>query len=76
MLHSDLGDTVNCIDSTGFAEVMDVSLTMTGVDEPSSAYLKIRATGKAEIQNALAILREVGREKKLLVIEPIEAEAV
>jgi ACT domain-containing protein len=36
--HSDLGDTVNCIDSTGFVELMDVSLTMTGVDEPSSAY--------------------------------------
>ncbi|MFZ2472685.1 MAG: amino acid-binding protein [Methanothrix sp.] len=76
VLHSDLGDTVNHIDSTGFAEVMDVSLIMTGVDEPSSAYLKIRATGKAEIQKALAILREVGAEKKLLVIEPIEAEAV
>ena len=76
VLDSDLGDTINRIDSTGFAEVMDVSLTMTGVDEPSSAYLKIRATGKAEIQKALAILREVGAEKKLLVIEPIETEAI
>lgn len=76
VLDSDLGDTINRIDSTGFAEVMDLSLTMTGVDEPSSAYLKIRATGKAEIQKALSILREVGREKELLVIEPIETEAV
>jgi ACT domain-containing protein len=76
VLDSDLGDTVNRIDSTGFAEVMDLALTMPGVDAPSSAYLKIRATGKAEIQKALTILREVGKEKKLLVIEPIEAEAV
>jgi ACT domain-containing protein len=38
VMHSDLGNTVNCIDSTGFAELKDVSLTMTGVDEPSSAY--------------------------------------
>ena len=76
VLDSDLGDTVNRIDSTGFAEVMDLALTMPGVNEPSSAYLKIRATGKTEIQKALGILREVGREKKLLVIEPIEAEAV
>ncbi len=76
VLDSDLGDTVNRIDSTGFAEVMDLSLTMTGVNEPSSAYMKIRATGKAEIQKALAILREVGTEKKLLIIEPVEAEAV
>jgi ACT domain-containing protein len=75
ILNSDLGDTVNRIDSTGYAEVMDLALTMTGVDDPSSAYLKIRATGKDEIQKALSILRQVGSEKKLLVIEPIEAEA-
>jgi ACT domain-containing protein len=76
VLDSNLGDTVNRIDSTGFAEVMDLSLAMPGVNEPSSAYLKIRATGKTEIQKALTILREVGAEKKLLVIEPIEVEAV
>jgi ACT domain-containing protein len=76
VLDSDLGDTINRIDSTGFAEVMDLSLSMTGVDEPSSAFLKIQATGKAEIQKALSVLREVGSEKKLLVIEPIETEAV
>lgn len=76
VLDSDLGDTVKRIDSTGFAEVMDLALTMPGVDEPSSAFMKIRATGKAEIQKALTILREVCKEKKLLVIEPIEAEAV
>jgi ACT domain-containing protein len=75
ILNSDLGDTVNRIDSTGFAEVMDLSLTMPGIDEPSSAYLMIRATGKEEIQKALKVLRDVGAEKKLLVIEPIEAEA-
>jgi ACT domain-containing protein len=76
VLDSDLGDTINRIDSTGFAEVMDLSLTMPGVSEHSSAYLKIRATGKAEIHKALTILRNVGEEKKLLVIEPIEMEAV
>lgn len=76
ILDSDLGDTIKRIDSTGFAEVMDLSLTMPGVEEASSAYLRIRATGKAEIQKSLSILREVGAEKKLLVIEPIEAEAV
>ncbi len=76
IVDSDLGDTIRRIDSTGFAEVMDLSLSMPGIDEPSSAYLRIRATGKAEIQKSLTILREIGAEKKLLVIEPIEAEAV
>lgn len=76
VLDSDLGDTVSRIDSTGFAEVMDLALAMPGVDEPSSAYMRIRATGKEELQKALTILREVGVQKKLLVIEPIEAEAL
>jgi ACT domain-containing protein len=75
ILDSDLGDTIKRIDSTGFAEVRDLSVAMPGIDDPSSAYLRIRATGKAEIQKALTILREIGIEKKLLVIEPIEAEA-
>lgn len=76
VLNSDLGDTINRIDSTGYAEVMELSLTMPGVDDPSSAYLRIRATGKREVQEALSILRQVSDEKKLLVIEPIEAEAI
>jgi ACT domain-containing protein len=76
ILDSDLGDTINRIDSTGFAEVMDLELTMPGVEEPSSAYLKIKATGKAEIQKAISILRQVGQQKELLVIEPIEVETV
>ena len=76
IINSDLGDTIRRIDSTGFAEVMDLALSMPGIDEPSSAYLRIRATGKAEIQKSLTLLREIGAEKKLLVIEPIEAEAV
>jgi ACT domain-containing protein len=38
VLHSDLGDNTNCIDSIDFAELIDVSLTTTGEDELSSAY--------------------------------------
>jgi len=38
--------------------------------------MRIRATGKEEIGKSLSILREVGREKDLLVIEPIEAEKI
>ncbi len=76
VVDSDLGDTINQIDSTGFAEVMDLCLKMPGIDDPSSAYIKIRATGKEEMSKALAILREVGVQKDLLVIEPIEAEII
>jgi len=72
VVHSNLGDTINEIDSTGFAEVVSLSLSMPAVNEASSACLKIRATSKEELKKALSILREVGERKKLLVIEPIE----
>jgi len=64
VLDSDLGDTVNRIDSTGFAEVMDLALTMPGVNEPSSAYLKIRATGKTEIQKGSGRPTRSGSRKR------------
>jgi len=76
VVHTDLGDTINRIDSTGFAEVEDLCLKMPGIEDPSSAYMRIRATGKEEIEKSLSILREVGAQKNLLVIEPIEAENI
>ncbi len=76
VVHTDLGDTINRIDSTGFAEVEDLCLKMPGIEDPSSAYMRIRATGKEEIEKSLSILREVGLQKNLLVIEPIEAEKI
>ena len=76
VVHTDLGDTINRIDSTGFAEVEDLCLKMPGIEDPSSAYMRIRATGKEEIEKSLSILREVGAQKNLLVIEPIEAEKI
>ena len=76
VVHTDLGDTIDRIDSTGFAEVEDLCLKMPGIEDPSSAYLRIRATGKEEIEKSLSILREVGLQKNLLVVEPIEAEKI
>ncbi len=76
VVDTDLGDTINRIDSTGFAEVEDLCLKMPGIEDPSSAYMRIRATGKEEIEKSLSILREVGLQKNLLVIEPIEAEKI
>lgn len=76
VVHTDLGDTIDQVDSTGFAEVVDLCLKMPGIEDPSSAYIKIRATGREELDESLAILRKVGAQKNLLVIEPIEAEKI
>lgn len=71
IVHSDMGDTINTIDSTGYAEVVDMALSMPGIDMPSSARITINATGKKELKDALEILRTVAWQKDLLVIEPI-----
>ncbi len=71
IIHSDIGDTIDRIDSTGFAEVVDLSLSMPAIEKTSSAYLVINAEGENELKNALEILREVAIKKDILMIEPI-----
>jgi len=71
IVHSDMGDTIDRIDSTGFAEVVDMSLSMPAIDKTSSSYLVINAVGEKELSIALDTLREVAHKKDLLMIEPI-----
>ncbi len=71
IIHSDIGDTIDKIDRTGFAEVVDLSLSMPAIEKTSSAYLVINAEGDKELKQALEILREVAAKKELLMIEPI-----
>lgn len=71
IIHSDIGDTIDKIDKTGFAEVVDLSLSMPAIERTSSAYLVINAVGIKELKMALEVLREVAAKKELLMIEPI-----
>jgi len=71
IVHSDLKDTIGHIDATGFAEVVELELSMPAVNTPSSAYMVIRAKSSEHFERALSILREVASKKELLVIEPI-----
>ncbi|VVB87508.1 Uncharacterised protein [uncultured archaeon] len=71
IVHSDIGDTIDKIDSTGFAEVVDLSLSMPAIEKTSSAYLVINAVGEKELKKSLETLREVANKKDLLMIEPI-----
>lgn len=71
IIHSDIGDTIDRIDSTGYAEVVDLSLSMPAIEKTSSAYLVINAVGENELKKALEILRDVAGKKDLLMIEPL-----
>ncbi|MGP8337417.1 MAG: amino acid-binding protein, partial [Methanosarcinaceae archaeon] len=74
IIHTDIQDTIDKIDRTGFAEVVDLSLSMPRIDVPSSALLKIDAIGKQELSDAMSLLKAVADKKDLLVIEPIDTE--
>lgn len=72
LMHTDLSDTVDRIDSTGFAEVSDLSMSMPAVNERSSSRITIKAVSRKDMGAAIAILRTVARQKSLLLLEPLE----
>jgi ACT domain-containing protein len=71
IIHTDLGDTIKQIDSTGYAEVIDMHISMPQLDEPSTAMITISATGKEKLRKAMNLLIEICRSKNILVIEPL-----
>ncbi|MGZ5539330.1 MAG: ACT domain-containing protein [Halobacteriota archaeon] len=72
IIHTDLRQTIDKIDGTGFAEVQDLSLSMPAIDGPSSAIVTIMATGDEELKTAIALLKDIAERKDLLVIVPID----
>ncbi|TGC11502.1 amino acid-binding protein [Methanolobus halotolerans] len=74
IVHTDIQDTIDQIDNTGYAEVVDLNLSMPKINMPSSASLKIDAVSKKDLQAVVELLKSIAREKDLLVIEPIESQ--
>jgi ACT domain-containing protein len=71
IIHTDIMDTIDRIDRTGFAEVTDISIAMPEIEAESSAHIIIEATGKSELVAAVDILKGIADQKDLLVIEPV-----
>ncbi len=71
IVHSDIRETIDSIDSTGFAEVVELSLSMPGVDKKSSASVTISAIGKEELREALGILERTANKKGIMVISSV-----
>jgi ACT domain-containing protein len=72
LMHTDLSDTVDQIDSTGFAEVSELSMSMPAINERSSSRITLKALSREDMSSAIAILRRVSQQKSLLLIEPLE----
>ena len=71
IVHSDIRDLIDSIDSTGFAEVVKLSLEMPAIDMKSSASLTISAVNEDKLNEAMEILRDVARKKGIMMISPI-----
>jgi len=72
VVDTDIRDTISRIDGTGVAEIVDMSLSMPEITEPTSAALTINAVGKEELKETVRILKEIAAEKELLLVLPIE----
>jgi len=72
LIHNDLGDTIERVDKTGFAEVTHITIAMPKIETSSSAQLIVQATGEKELAEAINILRKVAKDKKFLMITPLE----
>ena len=75
IIHTDISDTINRIDSTGFAEVTEMVISMPELNKPSTALITISAVNKEKLEEALKILRSICEEKKIKVVEPLNEEA-
>jgi ACT domain-containing protein len=63
LMHTDLSDTVDQIDSTGFAEVCEISMIMPAINERSTSRVTIKATNRVDMDAALTVLRRVAQQK-------------
>ena len=72
LMHTDLSDTVDRIDTTGFAEVCEISMSMPEINERSTSRVMLKATNREDMDAAVTILRKVAAQKSLLLIEPLE----
>jgi ACT domain-containing protein len=75
IMHTDISDTVDQIDRTGYAEVSELSLRMPAINERSSARITIRTANRKDMESAVAILRKVAAKKEILIVEPLEEMA-
>ncbi len=72
VVHSDIMDTIDRIDDTGFSEVKDLSLKMPGINEESSARLLIKADGKKGVRQTIDLVQDLADEKNLKLITEMD----
>lgn len=73
IIHTDLSDTIKRIDSKD-SECVELTISMPEQSSRSTAMLIIAARNKEALEDAIKRLKNVCKEKKIEVIEPIYEE--
>lgn len=73
VIHTDLSDTIKRVDNSD-AECVELNVTMPELNEPSTAMITITAKSEEALERALERVKEICKEKKIMVIEPINDE--
>ena len=76
IIHTDIRDTINKIDSTGFAEIVEMHISMPQLNKPSTAMITISAKSMDDLRKAVKILKDVCKDKEILVIEPLNDDLI
>ncbi len=71
IIHTDLRGTIDAVDKTGFAEVVEMRIVMPELEKPSTAFIKLSAVNEEKMAEAVRILKEVCSAKGVKVIEPL-----
>ncbi|MFN3384615.1 MAG: ACT domain-containing protein [Archaeoglobaceae archaeon] len=71
VVHTDLSDTIKRIDNSE-AECVELNLRMPELNQPSTAILTITAKSEEALEKAIERVREICREKGILVVEPVD----
>ena len=72
IVHSDLKDTIERIDNLGFAQVVNISLSMPEIEKESSAIIVIELKSKSDLNKLKKQLETIAKEKDLSVIWSLE----
>lgn len=72
IVHSDIKDTIERIDNLGFAQVVDLSLSMPNVSKESSAFVVIELKDFSFLHQIKEELGKIAKEKELSLIWSLE----
>jgi ACT domain-containing protein len=72
IIHTDIRDTIDRLNSLEGVRVLDLSLAMGAVGEESTARMVIVTENEDRARAALSLLTEIASQKKLLLIKSLE----